>query len=378
MNPIGAASAFVTAVALVASSPAVARAAPGEPPPAASPSALASAPPRLSLDRCLGLDRSELRRALEHELSGLGAQKTSLVVTAICEDAVTAIIRVARAGAAAGDVAERRVALGEVSTELRPRLLSLVAVELAEAILAAPPPPVAPPLPPRASPLSREPDLPSPSTSEAGLSPALSSAPAQSAPTQLAASSPPSTELALRSSSEEPSVGDVARSWQVGLRPAARIYAQTPHVLLSMTAELELPWISVGAVGGLASMYTHEPDGVTTIGQVTPYFLGVTARRQLDCLDFSTSALCFNARVEAGMSDVQTPDLSAHLYSSPSAPYALGAVSLEARSAMADIEVGVWLELGWSEGAVAYAFDSELASFDGLAASLGLSVRWPR
>lgn len=373
MNRIGAASALV-AVALIAASSAAARAAPGDPPLTAA----ASAPPRLSLDRCLGLDRGELRRALEHELAGLGAQKTALVVTAICEDAVTAIVRVARIGAAANDVAERQVALGEVSTELRPRLLSLVAVELAEAILATPPPPI----PPRASSaLSREPALPASSPAAAArLSPSPSSAPAKkAAPKEVAASSPPAASVATSAAAaEQPSVEDTARSWQVGLRPAARIYAQTPYVLLSMTAELELPWLSIGAVGGLASMYTHKPDGAVTIGQVTPYFFGVTARHQLECLAFSASALCMNARVEAGMSDVHMPGLDSRLYNSPRAPYVLGAVSAEARSVMAEIEAGIWLEVGVAQGAVAYAYSSKLASFDGFTASLGVSLRWPR
>ncbi len=327
-----------------------------------------AAAPQLLLERCFGLPRAELREALESELAALFPPPLPLTVTAICDDAVSATIRVSIRDplATSPRVAQRILALGEVATELRPRLLALVAAELAGS-LSSSPQPLEPPAPPRAP-------APPLASAPSGAAPAPSpAAPARSAPPPAASASPSAAAVPpLR-----------RRGVRLDVRAGSRFYTETPHPLFQLGVGLELPSLSIGVIGavgsGLNPQVPAERYLPSDAGRFHPYLLGVEVRRQLDCLVTGQSTLCLNARLEGGMADVYAARRQdvLHVYSARS-PYGLAALAIEARRALSRSEAGLWLELGLASGVVVYAFDEKVTSFDGVVAAFNFTLRWPR
>lgn len=321
-----------------------------------APGVLAS--PRVQLERCIGLDRFELARAVERELAASAAslQASGLIVSASCADGVTATVRVTEAGSAR--VVERTLALGEVAAELRPRLLALVAVELVESWIAAPPG-------------AGEPErIASPGTAPPAL---VAVTPAASAP-------PPSPATSAFRTAEPMERGGRAIDVDLG----ARIYLETPNPLLQLAVEVELPWLAVGAVGAIGSALAPESEVPTfsggyetELGRFHPYLLGLAARRSIDCLRTRRSALCLQVRLELGFASMYAADLSpgVELHVSP-AMYGQGLVGLEGRRVLSVLEGVARLELGWAEGAVFYGFEEKVSSFDGIVAALSLGIRY--
>jgi hypothetical protein len=337
----------------------------------------AAPPPHLQLDGCLGLPRAELRRAMERELSGLGPLPTSLIVTAVCEDAAFATIRVSRADDGELSVAEREVVLGEVATELRPRLVSIIAAELAQALPAPSPaaplrPFVAtPPAPPPA--LRLDPALPKATGAEDAV-PRVEA--------QVEKASP--TVAALAPRGEPP--------WQVALRPGVRIYKDIGETnVYTLNAELELPRLIFGVQAGFGLPFALEPElgsyerelpgaRLGAAGRFLPYLLGVTFRHELYCHANRPDLLCVGLRLEGGMNAIRVSELSDKAYRKDTrAAYGLAAIFLEGRAPISLIDAGLWIEIGAAEGSVfrILGYDEAL-SYGGLAMSAGLSVRWPR
>jgi hypothetical protein len=342
----GASAASGVAPAVAAPAPALPGAAPATP-----------SLPKLQLDGCLGLPRVELRRALERELASVSPLPSSLVVTAICEDAVSATVRVSRVDAGEQSVAERTIALGEVAIELRPRLLSIIAAELAETLPVAPPP-AAPSL---AFVVAAAPPAPEP---------------------------PKAAPLAVEKIERSwPSYAGEAPRWRLRFRPGMRIFGDVDNPLLSLGVEVDRPGFSVGVVGGIGpSMSASSGEylrgtsfrGHNSIGRFLPFFYAANTRVELYCLSLWESSLCAQGRLELGRAGY---DIVFHPFEERKleryATYALGAAVVEWRALLPNLEAGVFVDVGWSSGAVFYDGDA-LLDYDGLVTSLGLSLRWPR
>jgi hypothetical protein len=303
----------------------------------ASPSTAHPAP-QLRLERCASLDRDELGEAIERELadSPSTAAAKDLLISANCDGAVNATVRITEKGRQRE--AQRVIALGEVPAELRPRLLALVAVELAESLLATPEPiaAAAPPIADKA--------VPAP------------------------------TRIASRSSLEAPPF-----ALSIGL--GARIYTDAPDPLLQLSVELDTAWLTVGAVGAYGSSLAPNDRltfGDPASGRFYMYLAGLSLRRQLFCGLAGPNKLCVQFHAEGGLSGIRTSGLD-HLFESYSGrtTYWMGAVVLEARRPMEAFESSLRFELGVSEGAVIDDDgDTIFASFDGVVAMFNFGFRW--
>jgi len=334
----------------------------------------ALAAPLMQLEQCIGLDRTELGHAIERELasSPTAAAGENLVVSARCDDGVSATVRVTERGTKRE--ARRVLALGEVSAELRPRLLALVAVELAESLLATPPPP--PPVPPA-------PLVPSvlsvPKAATKPVPPAASRlalvekrpppAPARPLPALAAASS-------VSASRSSPAQHRLGLSFGLG----TRVYTETPDPLLQLSVELGTSWLTAGVVGALGSgLSPEETVGIADpeVGRFYFYQAGLSVHRQIACPRAGANELCFQLHGEGGLTGIHSGDLDRtfEAYAGRSA-YLLGAVALEVRRPMDSLESSLRLELGYSLGDSVYLYDTPLVSFNGVVAMFNLGLRW--
>jgi hypothetical protein len=295
------------------------------------------ASPQMRLEQCTGLDRGELGYAIERELadSPSTALAPGLVIATSCDGAVNATVRITENGTRRE--AQRVIALGEVAAELRPRLLALVAVELAESLLATPESMV--------------------------LSAPLVSDPSGLVPPSITTRSPrPPRRFAL----------------SIGL--GARIYTDTPDPLLQLSVELDTRWLTVGAVGAYGSSLApneSENFGDPASGRFYMYLAGLVLRRQLFCGRAGPNELCVQFHAEGGVAGIRTSGFD-HLftYYSGRSAYLMGAFVLEARRPMDSFESSLRFELGASEGDVVRYGDTLLTSFDGVVAMFNFGFRW--
>lgn len=317
---------------------------------AASSSAFAS--PELRLERCIGVDRGELGHAIERELesSPASAAAQQLVISASCEDGARASATVLITERSKRREAQRVLALDEVAAELRPRLLAMVAVELAESLLATPEPPA----------------------------PVVAPAPATI----------PSPALqAVRSSRRSPA----RRSFGVALGSGTRIYEGAPDPLHEISLELESPWITAGLVGAIGSSIKSDYEdyiGHSETARFRPYLAGLTLRRQIYCLTTQRNALCLAAHLEGGFTAITDDELPPAFQSyTDRSLYLLGAAVLEGRRRIGPFEAALRLELGWADGSAVtpiveyvspfpYLVFDPVVSFGGRVTMVNLGFRW--
>lgn len=324
----------------------------------------AAAAPQVQLERCVGLDRAELARAIDDELAAsLPAGKAAdLIISASCDDGVSATVRISERGGSRR--AERTLALGEVTGELRPRLVALVALELAESVLAAPAtpaPPAAPATPPPAVELS--------------LRRAPEPAPAAPAAALPEAERPPGLSSALTLVSGSP------RPLALSLGLGTRVYFAKPDPMIQLTLELDLSSFSVGVVGARSSAEWTVRSGLDgeepKFIPYSSYLGGFSLRGRLFCVRGQERELCVEIHGEAGYTRVYAANVSpSYTNDDLRGQYLMAAAVAEGRQPLGKLEASLRLEIGASDGDDVLEGDSYVTSFSGAVAMMNLGMRW--
>jgi hypothetical protein len=315
----------------------------------------AQAGPRLLLERCVAFDRTELLRDVKRELAVLPAATADRwVVSLICDDAVTAIVRVESQDSR--QIAERAVDLGEVSSDLRPRLIGVVAASLIEAVLAAP-----------ASVQDTTAVTAAPSEDDV-RPPAREIAPAVM------------STVALARGPTSPGAVSKPREVRLALTTGARLYVESPRPLLQLGAEIDLGFLAVGLVAAVSTGVAPEVGGpyyFTGDERFHPYLGAVSLRRALGCRRGRGNELCLHLRLEGGLTvvtvELSRPDRG---FGPELGRFAAATVAFEARRQIRAVDAGLWLEVGWSEGTTAHIPGDTLVSFGGVVAMTHLGLRW--
>lgn len=339
--------------------------------------AVAQATPQMQLEQCIGLDRLELARSIESELaaSPAAANADDLVIATSCSDGVSATVRVTER--ATRRQAERALALGEVTGELRPRLVALVAVELAESLLAAPRTVAAAFLPDPAA-------VPASAPARRGL--ALAVAP--SAADDAAMHDAPTAE-ATRDEAPPPGLSSVfsgrpARrpSLAFSLGTGTRVYFEKPEPMLQASLEMTLRSISLGVVGAAAEAYHTEPPPFLGAPseqiRYTSYLLGFSVRPQLYCLQGRYAGLCVDLHAEGGFTRVYAANVDP-LFTDDDlrGQYLMAGTGVEARMLLTrSLESVLRVEAAASDGDIIRFGDTVLTSFNGALLMIHFSLRW--
>lgn len=340
----------------------------------------AAAAPQLQLEQCIGLDRLELARSIESELSASPATANAddLVIATSCSDGVSAIVRVTER--ATRRQAERALALGEVTGELRPRLVALVAVELAESLLAAPRTVAAAFLPAPAS--ARR----GPALAVAPSAAALEAAP--EAATEAAMNDEPTGE-ATRDEAPPPGLSSVfsgrparRRALSFSLGVGTRVYFEKPEPMLQASLEVALRSITLGVVGAAAEAYHTKPPPFFGAPEeqirYTSYLLGFSVRPQLYCLQAPRAGLCLDLHGEAGFTRVYAANVDSQLTKDDlRGQYLMAGTGVEARVLLASsLETALRLEAAVSDGDVIRTGDIALTAFNGALVMIHFGLRW--
>lgn len=335
--------------------------------------AVAHAAPQLQLEQCIGLDRLELARSIESELSASPATANAddLVITTSCSDGVSATVRVTER--ATQRRAERALALGEVTGELRPRLVALVAVELAESLLAAPRTVAAAFLP---APARRGPAL------AAALTEASGEATGE-------AMNDEATTAATRDEAPPPGLSSVfsgrparRRSLSFSLGVGTRVYFEKPEPMLQASLEVALRSITVGVVGAAAEAYHTKPPPFLGAPEeqirYTSYLLGLSVRPQLYCLQARRAGLCLDLHGEAGFTRVYAANVDSQFTDDDlRGQYLMAGTGVEARVLLASsLETALRLEAAVSDGDVIRTGDIPLTAFNGALVMIHFGLRW--
>jgi hypothetical protein len=335
----------------------------------------ASADPRVDLDRCDGLDRTALRRAVDAELAGLAAEKRAAVgdgvVVVDCPDAVTAHLKL-EPSPATGPIA-RSLDLGEVPGELRTRLVALAVVEVVElaAILAGavtppPAPEVVPPPPPdRTSGID---PTPLGDRDPSARPPATAPSVVDDRRVDTAPPDPVGPTLSTRRALGDR--GAILRGRAYVPRIGMRIYTGRAVPMLDAAFDVIQGAIALGVTAAIGK--TDDP-----LGTVLPYLIAGTAGITVVCGRSGALELCASGRLTAGLAGVNA---------SPADP------SIEAASARAPyLELGGQLELawrgrhragvlaidaGWAEGLIATAGVNDVVRLDGSVIVATIGGRW--
>ena len=345
----------------------------------------AAAAPQLQLEQCIGLDRLELARAIESELSAspAAANADDLVIATSCSDGVSAIVRVTER--ATRRQAERALALGEVTGELRPRLVALVAVELAESLLAAPRTVAAAFLPAPAS-ARRGPALAVAPSAVAPSAAALEAAP--EAATEAAMNDEPTGE-ATRDEAPPPGLSSVfsgrparRRALSFSLGVGTRVYFEKPEPMLQASLEVALRSITLGVVGAAAEAYHTKPPPFFGAPEeqirYTSYLLGFSVHPQLYCLQAPRAGLCLDLHGEAGFTRVYAANVDSQLTKDDlRGQYLLAGTGVEARVLLASsLETALRLEAAVSDGDIIRTGDIALTAFNGALVMIHFGLRW--
>lgn len=330
---------------------------------------VAHAAPQLQLEQCIGLDRLELARSIESELSAspAAAQADDLVIATSCSDGVSATVRVTER--ATRRQAERALALGEVTGELRPRLVALVAVELAESLLAAPRTVAAAFLP---APAPRGPALAAVPTVVTGE--AVANEPSGEA-TQDEAPPPGLSSVFSGRPARRPALS-------LSLGAGTRVYFEKPEPMLQASLEVALRRIALGVVGAAAEAhYTRPPvpgDDQPAPIRYTSYLLGFAVRPQLYCLQARRAGLCFDLHAEGGFTRVYAANVDSQLTDDDlRGQYLMAGTGVEARLLLArSLETALRLEAAVSDGDIIRTGDIPLTAFGGALVMIQVGLRW--
>lgn len=341
----------------------------------------AAADPRVDLEKCSALDRTALRRAVDAELAGIDDTKLAAVgdraVIVDCPDAVTAHLQL-DPQPTSGPIA-RSLDLGEVPTELRPRLVALAVVEVVEVAALIGTGPVEPPPVPDHSkppdphttgepidPTPLAPTPPPPTPPAAGFADDTAAGPG--AGTSRMIDRPAGPPLPIRRALADG--GALLRGRSYVPRVGVRIYPSRAVPMLDGGFELIQGVVSIGVTGAIGQ--TDDP-----LGTVRPYLVAVTGGLTLACSRTGALEACASGRVAGGLAGIDAssadPTITAHGMTA-------GYVELGGQVELAwrgrDRAGVLAIDAGWSEGVIALAGMREAARLAGTVVVTTLGVRW--
>lgn len=309
----------------------------------------ARAEPTILLDRCSAYDREALRTAIARELAATRARiRDDVTLIVECKDPLTVRLVVEGPQIAL----EHALDLGEVETELRPKLLVLSVVELVKVASA---------------PRSADGKL----VANADVTVVAPIVAKPIAPRVARVEPRPRPEARVEAVVRAPNRRE-PRTLAISPRAGVRVYADEPVPLAHLAIDLEWWRFAVGIAGSAGT--TDD-----TLGTLRPYVATLAASLEITCLRGRRDKVCLRTRGEAGLAGVTARGANNMVKASNAqAFYGQLGIGLEAEHTFGALATMIAIDGAWAEGLVVTAQSRTPVRLDGPAVTTVIGVRWRR